>query len=106
MPFRVSGHQKSTLVSGQNGPMLGSYSRPGGVQMTASQVILHFDKQEDALRFMLAASSVMYADGALRNEALTRIAQEIRKASRITTEGAVESSADSVMEFTPQEQCA
>ena len=74
--------------------------------MTASQVILHFDKQEDALRFTLAASSIMYADGALRNEALTRIAKEIRKASRITTEGAVESSADCAMELTPQEQCA
>lgn len=73
--------------------------------MTVSRVVLHFDKQEDALRFTLAASSVMYADGPLQNEALARLAREIRNASRVTTEGAVES-ADSREEFIPQAQCA
>ncbi|HEY1462260.1 MAG TPA: hypothetical protein VGF44_02450 [Terriglobales bacterium] len=71
----------------------------------ASQVVLHFEKQEDALRFTLAASSVMYADGPLRNEALTNVGKEIRKASRITTEGVVESSVD-VEELEPQAQVA
>jgi hypothetical protein len=62
--------------------------------MAASQVVLYFDKQEDALLFTLAASSVMSEDGQFPrfHEALTKIAHEIRKASRITTEGAVKSS--------------
>jgi hypothetical protein len=56
--------------------------------MAASQVVLYFDKQEDALLFTLAASSVISADGPGRaNEALVKIAAEICKAIRITTEG-------------------
>jgi hypothetical protein len=56
--------------------------------MAASQVVLYFDKQEDALLFTLAASSVISPDGPVRaNEALVKIAQEICKAIRITTEG-------------------
>lgn len=75
--------------------------------MTVSRVVLHFEKQEDALRFTLAASSVMYADGALQNEALVRLAREIRKAARITTEGAVESSVDNAIpQLVAHEQCA
>jgi hypothetical protein len=59
--------------------------------MAASQVVLYFDKQEDALLFTLAASSVMSADGAARtNEALAKIAAEICKASRIKTQGVLE----------------
>ena len=60
--------------------------------MAATQVVLYFDKQEDALLFTLAASSVMSADGnsAHSQEVLTRIVQELRKANRITTEGTVE----------------
>jgi hypothetical protein len=56
--------------------------------MAASQVILYFDKQEDALLFTLAASSVMSANEPSRhNEDLVKIGQEICKATRITTEG-------------------
>jgi hypothetical protein len=56
--------------------------------MAASQVVLYFDKQEDALLFTLAASSVISPDGPGRaSEALVKIATEICKASRITTEG-------------------
>jgi hypothetical protein len=59
--------------------------------MAASQVVLYFDKQEDALLFTLAASSVMSADGSGRtNEALAKIAAEICKASRIKTHGVLE----------------
>ena len=55
--------------------------------MAASQVVLYFDNQEDALLFTLAASSVI-ADGPVRtNPAVAKIADEICKASRITTEG-------------------
>lgn len=72
--------------------------------MAASQVVLYFEKQEDAVRFTLAASSVMSADAAASkaNEALTKIAREIRKASRITTEGAVECAQDPTEILQPQ----
>jgi hypothetical protein len=56
--------------------------------MAANQVVLYFDTQEDALLFTLAASSVMSADGlAHNNNAAVKVAEEICKASRITTEG-------------------
>jgi hypothetical protein len=56
--------------------------------MAASQVVLYFDKQEDALLFTLAASSVISAEGPVRaHEAVAKVAKEICKASRITTEG-------------------
>ena len=56
--------------------------------MAANQVVLYFDKQEDALLFTLAASSVMSADGQVhRSKAAVKVAEEISKASRIKTEG-------------------
>jgi hypothetical protein len=56
--------------------------------MATSQVVVYFDRQEDAVLFTLAASSAMSADGATRsNEAAAQIAREISKASRITAEG-------------------
>jgi hypothetical protein len=56
--------------------------------MGANQVVLYFDKQEDALLFTLAASSVMSAEGPIHNSnAALKVAEEICKASRITTEG-------------------
>jgi hypothetical protein len=60
--------------------------------MAASQVVLYFDKQEDALLFTLAASSVISSEGPVRsNPALLKIAEEISKASRITAEGVLNS---------------
>jgi len=56
--------------------------------LAANQVVLYFDKQEDALLFNLAASSVMSEDGPVRSsDAVVKVAEEICKASRITTEG-------------------
>jgi hypothetical protein len=56
--------------------------------MGATQVVLYFDRQEDALLFTLAASSAIAADEPMRaNGAMEKIAKEICKASRITTEG-------------------
>ena len=56
--------------------------------MAANQVVLYFDKQEDALLFTLAASSVMSAEGSVRSsDAAVKVAEEICKASRITTGG-------------------
>jgi hypothetical protein len=56
--------------------------------MAANQVVLYFDKQEDALLFTLAASSVMSAEGPVpSSKAAGRVAEEICKASRIKTEG-------------------
>jgi hypothetical protein len=60
--------------------------------MAASQVVLYFETQEDAVLFALAASSAMSAEGPSRTkEAGARIANEICKASRITTEGVLNS---------------
>jgi hypothetical protein len=56
--------------------------------MAANQVVLYFDKEEDALRFTLAASTAMSAEEPVRaTEAGLKMAKEICKASRITTEG-------------------
>ena len=55
--------------------------------MAGNQVVLYFDKQEDALLFTLAASSVMSAEGVHSSNAVAKVAEEICKASRITTEG-------------------
>jgi hypothetical protein len=60
--------------------------------MAASQVVLYFDKQEDALLFTLAASTAMAADEPIRaSEAGLRVAKEISKATRITTTGQLRS---------------
>lgn len=56
--------------------------------MAANQVVLYFDRQEDALLFTVAASSVMSAEGPVPSgDAAVKVAEEISKASRITTEG-------------------
>jgi hypothetical protein len=57
--------------------------------MAASQVVLYFDNQEDAVKFTLAASSVISADEKQINDAVVNVAQKICKANRITTAGAV-----------------
>jgi hypothetical protein len=58
------------------------------LRMTANLVVLYFDKQEDALLFTLAASSVMSAEPpAHSNDVARRVAAEVSKASRITAEG-------------------
>jgi hypothetical protein len=75
--------------------------------MVASQVVLYFEKQEDALQFTLAASTVMAAEisPARGQDVLASIAREIRKASRITTEGVVESLSSPGLEAV-QQHCA
>ena len=56
--------------------------------MGESQVVLYFDRQEDALRFTLAASAVMSAEGGREtSRAEANVAKEVCKAIRITTEG-------------------
>ena len=63
--------------------------------MAASQVVLYFERQEDALLFALAASSAMSAEGPTRaKEAGVKIANELSKASRITTEGVLQNSGE------------
>ena len=58
--------------------------------MAANQVVLYFEKPEDALLFTLAASSVMSSDGSTHDsKEAVRVAKEISKASRITTEGSI-----------------
>jgi hypothetical protein len=58
------------------------------MHMAANQVVLYFDKQEDALLFTVAASSVISAEAPVRrSDAVVKVAKEICKASRITAEG-------------------
>jgi hypothetical protein len=55
--------------------------------MAMNQVVLYFDKQEDALLFTVAASSIMSDEEAIPSRAAwDKMALEISKASRITTE--------------------
>ena len=56
--------------------------------MAVNQVVLYFEKQEDALRFTLAAGSVL-ADPKRNHtvEDLLKVVREIGRASRITTKG-------------------
>jgi hypothetical protein len=56
--------------------------------MAVNQVVLYFDKEQDALLFTLAASSLMSGERqGLTSKAADRVAEEICKASRIRTEG-------------------
>lgn len=58
--------------------------------MAANQVVVYFEKEEDALRFTLAASSVLSADGPEgAGDALASVGKGISKASRITAEGSL-----------------
>ena len=58
--------------------------------MATKQVVLYFEKPEDALLFTLAASSVMSAEGSIHSsKAAVWVAEGICRASRITTEGAL-----------------
>ncbi len=55
--------------------------------MAMNQVVLYFEKPEDALLFTVAASSIMSDEGTLPSRtAGDQMALEIAKASRITTE--------------------
>jgi hypothetical protein len=51
--------------------------------MAARQVILYFDDQKDALRFALAAGSVMAAEGETVVAEQHNLIQETQRASRI-----------------------
>ena len=51
--------------------------------MAASQVILYFDDQKDALRFALAAGSVMAGAGEALTDEQRNLIQETQRASRI-----------------------
>jgi hypothetical protein len=66
-------------------------TQPGRfVSMAANQVVVYFEKEEDALRFTLAASSVLSADNSEEtNMALVNVGEGISKASRITAEGSL-----------------
>ena len=58
--------------------------------MAANQVVLYFDKPQDALLFTLAASAVMSPEGPVHSRtAAAKVAKEICKASRITTGSAL-----------------
>jgi len=73
--------------------------------MASGQVVLYFERQEDAVQFTLAASSIISADGPVPvTEAAAKVAQEICKASRIRTEGTLTPQDDE--SSCPEPQCA
>ena len=74
--------------------------------MGASQVVLYFDKPEDAMLFTLAASSVIAAEEPTRADQSAKIAKEISKASRITTEGFLNRQAAATDQPDSQFRCA
>jgi len=77
--------------------------------MAASQVVVYFEKQEDALLFTLAASSAISADEPLgATEAGLKMAKEISKATRITTEGTLSAEDTSAQTDStlPEKRCA
>ena len=56
--------------------------------MAASQVVLYFDNQEDAVRFTLAASSVLSEDKPNHDvDELVKVARQMGRATRITASG-------------------
>jgi hypothetical protein len=58
----------------------------GAVVMSMNRVVLYFDKQEDALLFTVAASSILSDGGTLPSRAAgDKLALEISKANRIKT---------------------
>jgi hypothetical protein len=62
--------------------------------MAARQVILYFDDQKDALRFALAAGSVMAGAGEITDEQRNLI-QETQRASRVLLDEPVNTGAAS-----------
>jgi hypothetical protein len=76
----MTGIKRVPPIVGLFGLSLPLRSTPREVfHMAASQVVLYFDKQEDALLFTLAASSMISDDGPGRaDEALVKVAAEIR----------------------------
>ena len=61
--------------------------------MAATQVILYFDYQKDALRFALAAGSVMSAAGEAVTDEQRNLIQETQRASRVLLDEPVNTSA-------------
>jgi hypothetical protein len=57
--------------------------------MAVNQVVLYFEKPKDALLFALAARSVMSAEAPLHSNKAVRVAEQICRARRITTAGAL-----------------
>jgi hypothetical protein len=58
--------------------------------MSSNQVVLYFENPEDAVRFTLAAGSVLSEDVPNRNvEELAKVAREMGRATRITTNGSI-----------------
>lgn len=52
-----------------------------------SEVVLYFECPEDAFRFTAAASSVMSSDSQFTRDDLARLARDVARISRVTTQG-------------------
>jgi len=61
---------------------------------TPNEVVLYFDRPEDAMHFTVALSSVIFNDATARTrEDITKLAREIGKISRVTTKGTLKPAA-------------
>jgi hypothetical protein len=61
---------------------------------TPNEVVLYFDRPEDAMHFTVALSSVIFNDATARTrEDITKLAREIAKISRVTTKGTLKPAA-------------
>jgi hypothetical protein len=54
--------------------------------MSSNKVVLYFDKPEDAIRFTVAASSILSSDNPAAQIAMGEFAQQFSKVSRIRIE--------------------
>jgi hypothetical protein len=61
---------------------------------TVNEVVLYFERPEDAMHFTVALSSVIFNDQAARTrEDITKLAREMAKISRVTTKGTLKPAA-------------
>jgi hypothetical protein len=68
---------------------------------TRNEVVLYFDRPEDAMHFTVALSSVIFNDQSGRSrEDTTRLAREIARISRVTTRGVLRPAAEKTTPLT------
>lgn len=87
---KLDAHLQALL--GREGSLIetGECEHPPNPRLAApSQVVLYFDRPEDALRFTVALSSVIFSETRGRED-VAKLAREIAKISRVTTSGVLE----------------
>lgn len=86
-PIEAGGAPNKTPSSAHGGSLSSLKTLVGETRVPGNQVVLYFDKQEDALLFTLAASSIMSGHAQHSCDASAKVAEGVCKASRIKAEG-------------------